>query len=265
MPNTPLTQIAHLKGTTDASGNLNTNATVTVADGADAVEGTTTDVAVTGDNSGTISAKLRGLSKILADVWSSGSHWLLVGQGGAPWDVEGDIASGSADSGKPVKQGFVAKTSLPTATSDGNRINGLADIYGRQFVRHGSQGLAGAYTHNNHAPSANTKATITKSSAGAGVRNVCTGFTISLSAGSTAPAAVQLTVALIDGGTGGTTYLWGPTTVSLPATAGATAAFICGQCWKPGTANTAMTLEFSAAGGANTVETVEFDSTTVAE
>jgi len=49
---------------------------VTIADGADIAEGATTDVAVTGDNPGSVSAKLRGLSKILADVWDSTNHWL---------------------------------------------------------------------------------------------------------------------------------------------------------------------------------------------
>jgi hypothetical protein len=39
---------------------------VTVADGANVVEGSTTDVAVQGDNTGTISAKLRGLNKSIA-------------------------------------------------------------------------------------------------------------------------------------------------------------------------------------------------------
>lgn len=51
---------------------------VTVADGADVAEGTTTDVAVVGDNAGTVSAKLRGLSKLLNDVWDSVNHWLKV-------------------------------------------------------------------------------------------------------------------------------------------------------------------------------------------
>lgn len=51
---------------------------VTIADGGDVAEGATTDAAVTGDNDGTVSAKLRGLSKILADVWDSVNHWLKV-------------------------------------------------------------------------------------------------------------------------------------------------------------------------------------------
>jgi hypothetical protein len=40
--------------------------------------GTTADASVTGDNTGTLSAKLRGINKILADVWNSGSHFLKV-------------------------------------------------------------------------------------------------------------------------------------------------------------------------------------------
>jgi hypothetical protein len=49
---------------------------VTIADGADVAEGRTTDAAVTGDNPGTISAKLRGQMKILTDVWDSTNHRL---------------------------------------------------------------------------------------------------------------------------------------------------------------------------------------------
>ena len=51
---------------------------VTIADGADACEGATTDAAVVGDVGGTLAAKIRGLSKILNDVWNSGSHQLQV-------------------------------------------------------------------------------------------------------------------------------------------------------------------------------------------
>jgi len=52
---------------------------VTIADGADVAEGSTTDAAVTGDNPGTVSAKLRGLNKILFDVWDAVNHWFRVG------------------------------------------------------------------------------------------------------------------------------------------------------------------------------------------
>jgi hypothetical protein len=56
----------------------------TIADGANVVEGVTTDVAVTSDASGTLSAKLRGLVKILADVWDSVNHRLNVAVGNFP-------------------------------------------------------------------------------------------------------------------------------------------------------------------------------------
>jgi hypothetical protein len=49
------------------TSNTNTANTATVL-------GATTDAAVTGDNAGTISAKQRGLSKILADIWDSVNH-----------------------------------------------------------------------------------------------------------------------------------------------------------------------------------------------
>jgi len=45
---------------------------VTMADGADRAEGTTTDAAVQGDNAGTLSAKLRGLNKSVAAGYDTG-------------------------------------------------------------------------------------------------------------------------------------------------------------------------------------------------
>lgn len=113
-----------------------------------------------------------------------------------------------------------------------------------------------------HLPAANTKATITRASAGAGVRNVCTGLTVVLAATGTTPSAVNLSVSLIDGASGGTTYLW-RVTLSLPATAGALNGVTRSGLWLPGTAATGMTLEFSAAGGANTIESVSIEGTTV--
>jgi hypothetical protein len=54
------------------------NVASTVADGANVNQGANADAAVTGDNSGTLSAKLRGLSKMFADMWDSGNHWMKV-------------------------------------------------------------------------------------------------------------------------------------------------------------------------------------------
>lgn len=110
-----------------------------------------------------------------------------------------------------------------------------------------------------HAPAANTVATATKAAAGARKRNVCTGITVMLVAGATAPAAIQVTVNLIDGASGGTAYLW-RAVLSLPATAGQSAGITRTDLWIPGGLNTDMTLEFSAAGGANTVESVSLET-----
>lgn len=51
---------------------------VTIANGADVAEGSTTDAAVTGDNPGTVSAKLRGINKILFDVWDDTANAFRV-------------------------------------------------------------------------------------------------------------------------------------------------------------------------------------------
>lgn len=123
-------------------------------------------------------------------------------------------------------------------------------------------GYANATWATNHAPAANTKATITRAAAGGGISNICTGFTVALCAVASAPAAVQITVALIDGASGGSTYLWGPTVISLPAVAGAMSAFAFGSRWDQGSTNTQLTLEFSAAGGANTIQSVSMKGTT---
>lgn len=48
----------------------------------------------------------------------------------------GNLANDAVDAGNPVKIGFLAKTSLPTAVADADRVNGLADKFGRQIVNH---------------------------------------------------------------------------------------------------------------------------------
>jgi len=51
---------------------------VTIADGADVTQGALADAAVTTDANGTLSGKLRGLVKILADIWDSVNHRIKV-------------------------------------------------------------------------------------------------------------------------------------------------------------------------------------------
>lgn len=66
-PTTAVTLRARsIQGATAGGGSGGTASTV--ADGANVVEGTTTDAAVTGDNAGTMKAALRGITKILGSV-----------------------------------------------------------------------------------------------------------------------------------------------------------------------------------------------------
>lgn len=51
---------------------------VTVADGADIVQGGTTDAAIITSIAGTISGKVRGIIAILADIWNSTNNFLRV-------------------------------------------------------------------------------------------------------------------------------------------------------------------------------------------
>lgn len=107
----------------------------------------------------------------------------------------------------------------------------------------------------NHAPAANTQATITRAAAGAGVRNVCTSISARIVGGAVAPAAVVGTLNLRDGATGVGTILqsW---SVSLAAAVAAKDEVVLTGLNIQGSLNTAMTLEFAAAGGANTLQSV---------
>lgn len=113
-------------------------------------------------------------------------------------------------------------------------------------------------------PAANTRATVTKAAAATGIRNVVTAITVMLVATATAPTAVQLRVDVIDGASGGTTYLW-QAPLALTATPGASTGIVLDNLWLGGTPATALTIEFTVAGGANTVEGVWMSGVTVRE
>lgn len=115
-------------------------------------------------------------------------------------------------------------------------------------------GVARGGAYYSHFPAANAQATIGAAAAPAGFKNVCTQITVTFAAGATAPAAIQVNAKLIDGASGGGTILWGGV-FALPAVAGASTGASPSGWWE-GTAATAMTLEFNAAGGANTIEAV---------
>lgn len=166
--------------------------------------------------------------------------------------VSGDVAHDSADAGEPVKIGGKAYAASATAVSANDRVNAVFDLEGRQIVRTGNQDLTAFAVH--HTPAANTQATISQSAGAGSLRNVCTSITATWSSDA-APSAAQVKVYLRDGATGAGTIKWSAT-LSLPATAGANTGVTIAPLWIVGTAATAMTLEFSAAGGANTYEDV---------
>ena len=68
------------------------------------------------------------------NVSAAQSGTWTVQQGTPPWTVGGDTASGSADANNPVKIGGVARTSNPTAVTNGQRVNGIFDKLGKQVV-----------------------------------------------------------------------------------------------------------------------------------
>jgi hypothetical protein len=68
---------------------------------------------------------------------TDGDYETLQVSGGLLWTdakAHGDVASGSSDSGNPVKVGGVGKTANPTAVSDGQRVNALYDKLGKMIA-----------------------------------------------------------------------------------------------------------------------------------
>ena len=104
-----------------------------------------------------------------------------------------------------------------------------------------------------HTPAVNTVATISKAAV-ATQRHVCTGFTASV-ASDGAVSVANLVVVLRDGATGAGTIVQA-SSLSVITTAGSSANIVISGLNIIGTLNTAMTVEFLAAGGANTYENV---------
>ena len=84
---------------------------------------------------------------------NAGTGTFVVGDGGSSLtvdgtvtvtdglNIEGDVAHDTVDSGNPVKIGFQAETSFPTAVATGDRVNGIGDVFGRQLVAHVDAGM----------------------------------------------------------------------------------------------------------------------------
>lgn len=198
----------------------------------------------------------RDLGKV--DVASLDQYTPISGR--LPVNAMGDVAHDGVDSGNPVKVGGKASGALPTAVAAADRTDSYLDREGRQIVRPWG---AGDWTQV-HEPAANVQATTSKAAGAAGVRHVCTGITATIVATTVAPSAVQLVVRLRDGASGAGTVIWAAV-MSLPATAGAMNGVTRTGLFIRGTAATAMTLEFSGAGGANTIEAVSMEGVDITE
>ena len=95
-----------------------------------------------------------------------------------------------------------------------------------------------------HAPAVSTQATASKAAGGATVKHVCTALSFGFSA-RTAVGATDITVNLRDGATGAGTVLQSWTFALLAATVLPVSVSLA-DLKIPGSANTAMTLEFGA-------------------
>lgn len=197
--------------------------------------------------------------RVLSTAWTSGTLTIdFVGSSQAG-DVGiflciGNIPHDAADTGNPVKIGLKAATGgLPAAVANADRVNATGDVYGRQITRRLDTWKV------QHQPVAATQATISQASGGAGIKNVCTSITVTLSS-TAAPTAERVVFNLRDGATGAGTILWSGG-LSVPAVAGESRSIVVPNLWIEGTAATAMTLESAAAPGANTFATVAMTGT----
>lgn len=105
-----------------------------------------------------------------------------------------------------------------------------------------------------HAPAANNQATCTHAAPASGARHVVTSISASIVADGTAPTAAAVQLNLIGGTSGGTALLsWA---MAIPATAGASCILTLSNLSIEIADGTAVTLEFAAAGGGDTRESV---------
>jgi hypothetical protein len=107
----------------------------------------------------------------------------------------------------------------------------------------------------NNTSTAAAQATISKAAGGAGVRHVCTGLAVMVKTDSTGNADL-CTWNLRDGATGAGTVLATGVCVVATGASNASVPTVLTGLSIVGTANTAMTLEFSVAGATHTLQIV---------
>ncbi len=65
---------------------------------------------------------------------SAATYGALSSTGAAAQQVQGNVANDSPDAGNPFKVGGVGRTTLPTAVTDGDRVDAQFDKMGRQVI-----------------------------------------------------------------------------------------------------------------------------------
>lgn len=144
--------------------------------------------------------------------------------------VVGSIAHDSADSGNPVKVGFKAINALPTAVANNDRSDGVADLYGAQYVRTDHPSL---WSYHEDSSSALTDTEV-KAAPGLGLSVYVTDIIVSLG------AATALNIFFEES----TTKVLGPYYLEGVSGRGVALSF---KTPKKVTANTALTVTTSAA------------------
>jgi hypothetical protein len=146
----------------DSAGNLLVNVAVgapgggggpaTIADGADVTQGAIADAAVTSDVNGTLSAKLRGLVKILADAWDSANHRIKVDGSGVTQPVSGTVSVTNFTSPLPVTGAFFQATQPVSGTVSVANFQNPLPVTGSFFQA--TQPVSGTFFQNTQPVSA---------------------------------------------------------------------------------------------------------------
>jgi hypothetical protein len=173
--------------------------------------------------------------------------------GVTPYALDGAAADmnriRAAESGDAQTTGILTSWGYNGATFDRPRTNSAANL--ADTTQPFELGTAGPGEWAlNHCPNANIQATITKAAGGAGVRHVLRSF-LAIIMSNTAVANTAI-LQIRDGASGAGTILYcGRLTVGAISSE----LFLAGLNLF-GSENTAMTIEFNAAGGANVMESV---------
>ena len=138
------------------------------------------------------------------------------------------------------------------ATIDRGRSGSAANLAATSGIGSELTTTPGQWSITN-AATTGAQATVTKAAGGAGVRHIATSLSVTLASGSTAMTvpATPVQVQILDGAA----VLW-TSYISIPATAGGMANISLSGLNLVGTAATAMTIAFTAGGGANSFESV---------